>query len=170
MPVYKIMLSQKSSNEEYTGKMEAALNHFKEQGVNLVAFGDIFLEDLRKWREDNLAKIGMKAIFPIWKIDTTELMKQFIKLGFKAITVCVDPKHLDKSWAGRYLDDEFLKTLPKNVDPCGENGEYHSFVFEGPIFKKPISISKGEVVERNPAVSDDHYKYSFYYCDLLPAD
>ena len=124
-----------------------------------MAFGDIFLEDLRKYREENLAKQGMKGLFPIWRRDTGELIRTFIQLGFQVFVVCVDSKVLGASFAGKRIDSDFLKQLPGPVDPCGENGEFHSFVFDGPIFGEEIRFSVGEVVQRD----------SFYFCDLLPA-
>ena len=123
-----------------------------------MAFGDIFLEDLRVYREKNLALVGMQAIFPVWKRDTRELAQEFVRLGFSAITVCVDPRVLDVSFAGRELERSFFADLPPGVDPCGENGEFHTFVFDGPIFRAPISIQVGEKVMRD----------GFCFCDLLP--
>jgi uncharacterized protein (TIGR00290 family) len=124
-----------------------------------VAFGDIFLEDLRAYREKNLARIGMTALFPIWKRDTRELIRSFHAARFRAIAACVDPKVLNRTFAGRELDEQFFRDLPHNVDPCGENGEFHTFAFDGPIFREPLSVRAGEVLERD----------SFIYCDLLPA-
>ena len=155
----KIFISEKSSNEEYETKMKEKLNIYKNQGILSVVFGDIFLEDLRKYREDNLLKIGMKGIFPIWKKDTTDLANKFIDSGFKAIITCVDTNVLDKAFAGRMFDKRFLSDLPSSVDPCGENGEFHSFVYDGPIFKKKISFKIGETVLRDNR---------FNFCDLIP--
>jgi uncharacterized protein (TIGR00290 family) len=123
-----------------------------------VAFGDIFLEDLRLYCEKNLAQIGMEALFPIWKRDTRELARDFLRLGFQAIAVCVDPRVLDPSFAGRVLDESFFADLPAGVDPCGENGEFHTFVFDGPIFRTPVCFAAGEKVLRD----------GFWFCDLLP--
>ena len=123
-----------------------------------MAFGDIFLEDLREYREKNLKQIGMQAVFPIWKRDTRELAREFVRLGFRAIAVCIDPRVLDVSFAGRELDASFFADLPPGVDPCGENGEFHTFVFDGPIFQKPIACRVGEKVMRD----------GFCFCDLLP--
>ncbi|MFH0702124.1 MAG: diphthine--ammonia ligase [bacterium] len=156
LPIHKIPLSLLATNEEYETKMEETLLQYKKEGVKSVVFGDIFLEELKKYRENNLAKIDMKAIFPIWKQDTKEVSRKFINLGFKSIVTCIDTKVLDESFAGRLIDENFLNELPKNVDPCGENGEFHSFAFDGPIFKKKIGFSIGEKVLR------DH----FYFCDL----
>jgi uncharacterized protein (TIGR00290 family) len=159
LPVERVYLSKDSCNEEYGAKMSEVLQKYLRVGVSGVVFGDIFLEDLRKYREDNLSKIGMKAIFPIWKRDTAELAYEFIDLGFKAIITCVDSHVLDRTFVGRYFDRQLLSEFPSMVDPCGENGEFHSFVFDGPIFQKSVSYIKGEVVLR-----DDR----FWYCDLIP--
>ena len=140
--------------------MEAALLKYRAMGVRKVAFGDIFLEDLRIYRERNLAKLGMEGIFPIWKRETKTLVREFIQLGFKAILCCVDPKVLDPSFVGRTIDDEFLRALPESVDPCGENGEFHSFVYGGPILKEEIRIAAGEKV----------LKEGFWFCDLFAVE
>jgi uncharacterized protein (TIGR00290 family) len=160
IPLEKVYISKKSSNEEYEARMRNKLVHYKKSGISCVAFGDIFLEDLRKYRENNLLRVGLKSIFPIWKRDTAELAGAFINSGFKAILTCVDSKVLDKTFVGRVFDRRLLSELPSNVDPCGENGEFHSFVYDGPIFKKRISFEKGEIVLRDSR---------FYYCDLIPA-
>ncbi len=159
IPVDKVFISQGASNLEYESKMERMLTKYKSMGVSKVAFGDIFLEDLRQYREANLAKIGMQGLFPIWKRSTQELARSFINLGFKAVITCVDNTHLDRTFSGRTFDHRFLSDLPSNVDPCGENGEFHSFVYDGSLFEKPIDYVKGEVVLRDGR---------FYYCDLVP--
>lgn len=138
--------------------MKQALTENLARGVRRVAFGDIFLEDLRVYREQNLALLGMEALFPLWKRDTRDLARDFVRKGFRAITVCVDPRVLDPSFAGRELDEWFFADLPPGVDPCGENGEFHTFVFDGPIFQNPIPIRVGEKVTRG----------GFCFCDLLP--
>jgi uncharacterized protein (TIGR00290 family) len=158
LPLHKVYIAQKSSNEDYEEKMKDATLYFKSQGVNTVGFGDIFLEDLKKYREDNLAKVGMKAVFPIWGRKTSELIKEFVDVGFKAALSCVDGEVLDGSFSGKIIDESFAADLPENVDPCGENGEYHSFVFAGPIFKREIPFKFGERVLREER---------FYYCDFL---
>jgi uncharacterized protein (TIGR00290 family) len=160
-PLEKIFISKNASNKEYESKMEEVLLKYKSAGVNSVVFGDIFLEDLRKYREDNLAKIGMKGIFPIWKRDSKELAQTFIDLGFKAVLICVDSKVLDRRFVGRAFDEQFLSELPPNIDSCGENGEFHSFVYDGPIFREKVSHEFGEVILRDNR---------FYYCDLIPVD
>jgi len=161
LPLEKVYITKTSSNEEYERNMKDKLTHYKGLGVSCAAFGDIFLEDLKKYREENLSKIGVKGIFPIWKRNSAELARTFIGLGFKAIITCIDSKVLDKSFAGRVFDEQFLSELPDNVDPCGENGEFHSFVYDGPIFSKPITCEKGEVILR-----DNRY----YFCDLIPVE
>lgn len=161
IPLDKVYITKTSSNKEYENKMRDRLIYYKCLDVFSVVFGDIFLEDLRKYREDNLSRIGLKGIFPIWKRSTTELANSFIDSGFKAIVTCVDSKAIDKSFVGRVFDKQFLSELPRNVDPCGEKGEFHSFVYDGPIFKKRISFEKGEIVLRDNR---------FYYCDLIPID
>ncbi len=159
LPLEKIYITKRSSNEEYEAKMRDKLIRYQSMGVSSVAFGDIFLEDLKKYREDNLSKINMKGIFPIWKRNSAELANAFIDSGFKAVVTCIDSKVLDRSFAGRIFDKQFLRDLPPGVDPCGENGEFHSFVYDGPMFSKRILYEKGEVVLRDNR---------FYYCDLIP--
>jgi uncharacterized protein (TIGR00290 family) len=140
--------------------MEEALRAHYDNGVRKVAFGDIFLEDLRVYREKNLARIGMTALFPIWKRDTRELIRTFHSHKFRAIAVCIDSKVLNRSFAGRELDEAFFRDLPPQADPCGENGEFHTFVFDGPILRTPIPVRTGEIVEGD----------SFVFCDLLPQE
>lgn len=158
-PLEQVLISKDASNEEYEAKMQEILEIYLEAGVSAVAFGDIFLEDLKKYREENLSKIGMKAIFPVWKGNTAELVHTFIDLGFKAVVTCIDSKVLDKGFVGRPFDEQFLSDLPSNVDPCGENGEFHSFVYDGPIFRESLSYKLGDVVLRDNR---------FYFCDLIP--
>jgi uncharacterized protein (TIGR00290 family) len=160
IPLYKVLIPKDCSNEIYAAKMTEALNHFKQQGVETVAFGDIFLEDVRQYRLDNLAKLNMKGLFPIWGRDSAELARSFVALGFKAVVSCIDTKVTDKKFLGRQIDQDFIAELPPNIDPCGENGEFHSFVYDGPIFKEAIGYRPGEKVLRD----------SFYFCDLIPAD
>ena len=157
LPLQEVRIPSQCTNPIYEARMGAAMQAAREQGIRRVAFGDIFLEDLREYREKNLAKIEMEAIFPIWKRDTRELARSFIELGFRARAVCVDPRILNRSFAGRELDESFFRDLPAHADPCGENGEFHTFVYDGPIFQKPVKCRTGEVVER----------YSFVFCDLL---
>jgi uncharacterized protein (TIGR00290 family) len=158
LPLHAVLIPPQCVNATYEARMKDALEQHLARGVRRVAFGDIFLEDLRVYREQNLAKVGMKAVFPIWKRGTRELAHEFIRLGFRAIAVCIDPRVLDSSFAGRELDESFFSDLPPGVDPCGENGEFHTFVFDGPIFRTPIQFRAGETVHRD----------GFYFCDLLP--
>ena len=158
-PLKKVFISKNKSQEEYEDKMRDTLLECQKEGANSVVCGDIFLEDLRKYREENLAKIDMKGIFPLWKKNTKELASRFINLGFKAIVTCVDSRILDKKFAGRNFDKSFLSELPDNIDPCGENGEFHSFVYDGPVFKERVGCKTAEIVLRDNR---------FYYCDLIP--
>ncbi|MGA7193102.1 MAG: diphthine--ammonia ligase [Anaerolineales bacterium] len=158
-PLEEVFIPKNASNEEYETNMGRVLAKYKDSGVTSIVFGDIFLEDLRKYREDKLATLGMHCIFPIWKRDTRELARSLIVLGFKAITTCVDTNMLGRQFVGRVIDEQFLSELPATVDPCGENGEYHSFVYAGPIFKERVSYTLGEVVLR---------ENRFWYCDLIP--
>ena len=156
LPVQEVRIPQQCVNTIYESRMEQALRAQLAAGVRTVAFGDIFLEDLRAYRERNLARLEMQAIFPIWKRDTHELARKFCDLGFRAIAVSIDPKKLERSFAGRELTSQFFVDLPEGVDPCGENGEFHTFVFAGPIFQKTIAVQRGEVVDRD----------GFTFCDL----
>jgi uncharacterized protein (TIGR00290 family) len=155
----EVLITKNCTNQEYETQMKNALEKYKSQGINNVIFGDIYLDDVRKYREDNLKKIDMTGVFPLWKLDTEILANDFIKLGFKAIITCVDSTMLDGGFVGREFDERFLEELPENVDPCGENGEFHTFVYDGPIFDNKISIQRGDVVVKEGR---------FYFCDLLP--
>jgi uncharacterized protein (TIGR00290 family) len=159
LPLEKVYIAKKSSNIDYETRMRKKLLEYKARNVLSVAFGDIFLEDLRKYRERILSRIEMKAIFPVWKRDTAELSRSFIAAGFKAIITCVDSNLLAKSFAGKLFDQRLLFRLPPGVDPCGENGEFHSFVYDGPIFREKVAYKKGDIVCR---------ENRFYYCDLIP--
>ena len=158
LPLRAVPIPPQCVNATYELRMKEALAEQLAAGVKKVAFGDIFLEDLRVYRERNLDQLDMTAVFPIWKRDTRELALDFLRLGFKAIAVCVDPRVLDESFAGRILDESFFADLPSGVDPCGENGEFHTFVFAGPVFRTPIRFVSGEKVLRE----------GFCFCDLLP--
>jgi uncharacterized protein (TIGR00290 family) len=159
LPLEEVGISKQSSNEEYESRMGRVLERYREAGVRSVAFGDIFLEDLRQYREKNLARLDMTAVFPLWKRDTRALVREFIQAGFRAVVVCIDTQALDASFAGREIDAAFVRDLPEAVDPCGENGEYHSFVYDGPIFRNRIEHLRGEIVLREER---------FCFCDLLP--
>src|SRR5713101_8227514 len=147
LPLHEVCIPPQCVNLIYEARMEEALRLFYNQGVRKVVFGDIFLEDLRAYREKNLARIGMTALFPLWKRDTRELIRTFQADKFRAIAVCIDRKVLDRSFAGRELDKAFFQDLPPNADPCGENGEFHTFVFDGPIFRTAVAVRTGEVTE-----------------------
>ncbi|ESU21199.1 hypothetical protein FEDK69T_25660 [Flavobacterium enshiense DK69] len=180
LPLYKMEIPEMPTMEVYEDVMRQTLNHFKEKGVTLSVFGDIFLEDLRKYREDKLAEMQLEGVFPLWKIDTRELIHEFLDLGFKTIVTCVNERNLDKSFVGRVIDEQFIADLPDDVDVCGENGEFHTFTFDGPIFSKPIDFEIGEIVYRkyekpkkessNTAcdTDDSAFDYGFWYCDLIP--
>jgi len=160
LPLHEVFIPPQCVNPIYEARMEEALRMHYDKGVRTVAFGDIFLEDLRAYREKNLTRMGMTALFPIWKRDTRELIRAFHSANFRAIAVCVDSKVLDRSFAGRELDEVFFRDLPLHADPCGENGEFHTFVFDGPIFHAPIPVRTGEIIQRD----------SFVFCDLLPLE
>lgn len=171
LPLVKMMVPGMPGMQDYEQSMTTVLSGLKERGATAAAFGDIFLEDLRTYREEKLATLDLKAIFPIWKVPTIELARSFIAQGFKSIITCIDNTVLDQSFAGRLFDESFLHDLPPNVDPCGENGEFHSFVFDGPIFRDaPVAFTKGELVLRSYVDPTNTEKQKgFWYCDLLPA-
>lgn len=160
LPLHEVFITKDATNQEYEAKMGEALALYRERGVGRVAFGDLFLEDIRAYREQFLTRHRMKGLYPVWRRDTTEFIREFIGLGFKAVVTCVDGKVLDSSFAGMMIDEDFLSALPPHVDPCGENGEFHTFVFDGPIFKEAVRLSVGEKVARD----------SFWFCDLLPQE
>ena len=158
--LHKLYLHQTNCDiADYEAVMKKVMLEYKEKDVLTVAFGDVFLQDLREYREHNLAKVGMKGIFPIWHRDTTEIVQTFIDLGFKAYLTCVDGEKLGEEFAGRPIDADLIRDLPDGVDPCGENGEFHSFVYDGPIFQRPVGVGVGEVVLRDVR----------YFADLVPA-
>lgn len=159
LPVREVVITPKATDAEYQTKMGAALIAAKAEGVTTCAFGDIFLEDLKRWREERLARLGFTGLFPIWQQDTRELIHRFLQLGFRTVVACVDPKVLPGSFAGRVIDESFLRDLPPTVDPCGERGEFHTFAYAGPLFRQPVRWTRGEVVTRD----------GFIFCDLLPA-
>ena len=144
-------------NLDYEAIMKEHVNWFINQGFSHSAFGDIFLEDLKEYRESQLSPFGIQAVFPLWKKDTKEILHEFIDLGFKAITVCIDANKLDKSFAGRIVDHDFISDLPKDVDICGENGEFHTFCFDGSYFKKILK-----------EYNTNGHKSAFWFCDLVP--
>jgi uncharacterized protein (TIGR00290 family) len=144
-------------NNTYETEMLAAFARAREEGVEAIAFGDIFLEDLREYRERLLVRAGLRGVYPLWRRDTRELLDEFIEGGWRAIVVCTDGERLPPSWSGREIDARFAAELPPGVDPCGERGEYHSFVYDGPLFAAPVAFEKGDVVERAP----------FTFCELV---
>jgi len=171
LPSKTIELPEVTDMETYGNKMQEAVRALRSEGLHHAAFGDIFLEDLRIYREQQLAAEGIQAVFPLWQCPTRELLEEFIDLGFKAIVICIDNSVLDERFLGRTLDRSFLNDLPANVDPCGENGEYHTFCYAGPIFQDLIHFVEGERVLRNypdPSGSEGQEK-GFWFLDLLPA-
>jgi uncharacterized protein (TIGR00290 family) len=157
LPLYQMQISKGAGNDEYVSEMGRALAHHHALGITHVAFGDLFLEDIRAYRQKLLAVHGMTGLYPLWGRDTHKLIREFIALGFRTAVVCVDPAKLDPRFVGRVIDERFLEELPQDVDPCGENGEFHTFVFDGPSFAEPVAFSFGEIVCRD----------SFWFCDLL---
>ena len=143
------------TNEQYEERMRAAVAQAVAEGFTHVAFGDLFLEDVRKYREEKLAGSGLTPVFPIWGIPTDQLAVQMVQGGLKSVLTCVNPKHLDRSFAGRQFDRALLEDLPAGVDKCGERGEFHSFAWDGPMFNHPVSIAVGEVVDRDGFVFAD---------------
>ena len=160
VPLVEVAIPAACSNEVYEARMAGALGDARLVGVDTMAFADLFLRDIRAYREQRLAAAGWNAVFPLWGRDTGALARDFIDAGFEAILVCVDPSQLDPAFAGRAFDASLLADLPPGVDPCGENGEFHTFVHAGPIFDRPIAVERGRTVERD----------GFVFCDLLAAD
>ena len=158
LPVDEVWISQGAANAEYESRMDEMLAEYRRRGIHTVAFGDIFLEDLRTYRERNLSRVGMQCLFPIWKRDTRELLESFLANEFRSVTCSIDTRKLPDSFVGRQIDRNFLDELPSGVDPCGENGEFHSFACAGPVFAREIPVCIGETVRRD----------SFLFCDLLP--
>ena len=182
LPLEIMQIPEMPTMEAYEEVMTKTLTKLKDQGITHSIFGDIFLEDLRQYREDKLAEMGFQGVFPLWKVPTENLIQEFISLGFKTIVVCVNERFLDKSFVGRVIDQDFINDLPENVDVCGENGEFHTFTFDGPLFKKPIDFEVGEIVYRKyekpekeestetacDTSASDAFDFGFWYCDLIP--
>ena len=159
IPLVEVVIPPGCVNEVYEARMAEAFACAPLSRVNEVAFGDLFLDDVRAYREARLAAAGKQGLFPLWARDTHELAREFIAAGFEAIIVCLDPGAVDPSFAGRSYNEQLLAELPASVDPCGENGEFHTFVHAGPLFVEPIACKTGEIVERE----------GFVFCDLTPA-
>lgn len=160
LPLVEVWIPKDAAEDSYRQQMRSVLEGYVRQGVSAAAFGDVFLADVRAYRERNLSEVGMRALFPLWQQDTQQLALRFIESGFAAIVTCVDTAQLDGSFAGRPYDRAFLADLPAGVDPCGENGEFHTFVHAGPIFHQPIAATVGQTVLR-----DDR----FIFCEITPA-
>ena len=158
LPIQLIPIPNSCSSFEYETIMAKFVAKAKNQGIDHFAFGDLFLEDVRRYREDNLTNTGITPIFPLWGIPTNKLSKKMVSNGLRAIITCVDPKYLSTKFAGKKYDEKFLEQIPVGIDPCGENGEFHSFVFNGPMFKNAVNISVGETVSRE----------GFVFTDVLP--
>lgn len=174
LTLHTIEMPEQPGMQEYETTMRQKVQELQQAGFTHAMFGDIFLEDLRLYRETQLQQMNIEPLFPLWKRETATLMKEFIKHGFKAVVVCVNERFLNKSFCGREIDESFVNDLPSGVDICGENGEYHSFVYDGPVFSKPIRFTKGDIVSRqykNPSgqQNSEAENYAFYFCDLLPA-
>jgi uncharacterized protein (TIGR00290 family) len=171
IPLIK-MFVRESNNNEYERNMEKALLKVKSEGIEHVIFGDIFLEDLRAYRENNLSKVGMRAIFPLWKKNTKDLMNRFLSLGFRTVICCVNDQYFGEERVGKEMDANFMNSLPTNVDPCGENGEFHTFCFSGPIFSKDIAFTFGERTFKPLEIKTDSLSSNqttgFWFCDLIP--
>jgi uncharacterized protein (TIGR00290 family) len=159
LPCHQVRIPAPCSNEVYEALMGRALTEARAEGITHCVFGDLFLEDIRAYREQKLAPTGVEPVFPLWGRDTRELARAMIDAGIRAVTTCIDPRKLAPSFAGRAFDAAFLAALPSGVDPCGENGEFHTFVSGGPMFHDEIRVRTGEVVERD----------GFVFADLLPA-
>lgn len=159
LPLTEVVIPAGASNETYEARMAAALATPECAGVRWVAFGDLLLDDIRAYRERQMAGLDRQALFPLWGRDTAETARTFIEAGFRAVITTVDPSRLDPSFAGREYDHDLLADLPPAVDPCGERGEFHTFAWDGPIFARPVPVRRGRVVERD----------GFVFCDLEPA-
>lgn len=158
LPVQVVNLPSPCSNEQYDAAMGRVVEEARRQGVEHIAFGDLFLADIRAYREARLAGTGVSPLFPLWQAPTQELARQMVNGGLRAVLTCVDPKQLSADYVGREFDESFLSDLPSGVDPCGERGEFHTFAFDGPMFREKVKISVGEVVERD----------GFIFADVMP--
>jgi uncharacterized protein (TIGR00290 family) len=174
LPLTQLRLPEMPSMADYDEALLTTLRGLHQQGVRRAIYGDIFLEDLRAYREQQLARVPLHGEFPLWKRGSLELLEEFWALGFQAIIVCINDRYLDANFCGRLLDRAFVRDLPPGVDPCGENGEYHSFVFDAPYFSRPIEVVRGELVRRTyqppsgNSGANDPFAAGFWFCDLLP--
>ncbi|MGH9377702.1 MAG: ATP-binding protein [Terriglobia bacterium] len=160
LPLVKVPLPWPCPNAAYESEMAGAVERARREGVTHMVFGDLFLEDIRRYREEKLAGTGIQPVFPLWQLDTARLAREMIDGGLRARLTCVDPKKLDRNFASRLFDAALLDELPSAVDPCGENGEFHTFAFAGPMFQRPVKVEPGEVVERE----------GFVFADLIAAN
>lgn len=158
LPLVKVMIPSSCRNEIYEQAMGEAMARARAEGISRVIFGDLFLEDIRAYREKQLANCGMTPVFPLWRRDTPRLAEEMLAGGLSAYLTCIDPRKLRREFAGRRFDADLLAALPSSVDPCGENGEFHTFACAGPMFRRPIPVAVGEIVERD----------SFVFADLVP--
>jgi uncharacterized protein (TIGR00290 family) len=158
IPLWAVDLPWPCSNLDYEERMRAVCQRASAEGITAVAFGDLFLQDVRDYRVRQLRGSGLEPLFPVWQIPTEQLSREMIAAGLKAKITCVDPSKLDKSFAGHEYDSQLLRALPSAVDPCGENGEFHTFAYDAPVFSRAIEVQNGEVVERD----------GFVFADLLP--
>lgn len=169
IPLRKIMLPEMTNMKTYSRIMGNETAAWQKQGVSIFIFGDLFLEDVRSYREKHLAGSGIRPEFPIWQYGTGKAARELISLGYKAVLTSVDASKLDSSFSGRLYDEQLLADLPPGVDPCGENGEFHTFVFDGPIFSKPVNFTLGETIHKTYQLEDKSLSSGFYFTDLVPA-
>lgn len=155
LPLWPVMLPWPCPNESYEAAMATAIDEAKDRGITHIAFGDLFLEDIRAYREERMAAAGMTPLFPLWARETAALAEEMVAAGTRATVVCVDPAQLDPTFCGREFDSPFLALLPGSVDPCGERGEFHTFAWDGPAFASPVVVDRGEVVQRDGFVFAD---------------
>ena len=160
LDLHRVMIPSPCSDEQYANAMRRMMEKAHADGVTHVIFGDVYLEDVRRYREERMAQVGMSAVFPLWERNTKDLAYEMIEGGLKSCITCLDPRKIPREFAGRAYDRAFLEALPADADPCGENGEFHTFVHAGPMFGEPIAVRMGETVERD----------GFVFTDVLPAD
>ena len=168
LPLDTMALPKGLDMEAYDNMMKLKMTSYVEKGFKYGIFGDIFLEDLKLYREEKLRTVNLEGVFPLWQQPTSKIIQDFISLGFKAKVVAINAKLMDKSFVGRDLDQSFINDLPKGVDVCGENGEFHSFVYDGPIFSSPVPIKVGEIVKKTyESKNNSNWDNTFYYSDLV---